>query len=501
MNRSYSHLRRKHFWEIFLVCFLVGIPLGMNLDAEVSLPDIFGEHMVLQQGNTLPIWGKAASGEKVTVCFAGQVAQTFAAENGSWRVTLRPVAVTDSPQTLLIEGKNRIEIQDVLVGDVWMAAGDENMQFPMAEAVGGKDPQGEKTDTSLRFFTFGDPESLLNDHHAAGWRICKSDDIQAISAVGYFFARDLRSVTHLPIGMIQCTASDAPIQAWISREGHLAPPSITHFINPSENHSMAFKASSSVFQKLIAPLIPYALSGVIWYHGESEEGRDALEYRRLFPRLIRDWRKHWGQGPFPFYFVLPAGFGEVGGTVVESFFDNNHHPQRAIPWLREGMESALTLPFTGMAVAVDLGISDDPQPSDKLDVGRRLARLARKRVYGEEIIDVGPSFESKRIEGAKLRIVFNHVGSGLSIASSPVQPEERNFSVQTHLTGFALAGVDGKWHPATGVIDGMSVLLRSDAVPHPLEARYNWKGFPAGNLYNHEGLPVPPFRTDADQPK
>jgi sialate O-acetylesterase len=308
--------------------------------------------------------------------------------------------------------------------------------------------------------------------------------------------------------MIQCAWGETPTQAWISRKGLSAPPSFSKYLAALNEKTSSFPESQSVnknipsvlFNGMIAPLVPYALTGVISYQGESNEGSEALEYRRLFPRLIRDWRKQWGQGAFPFFFVSLAGFGDTEGALVESITDDKQHARRGWPWLREGAACALSLPNTGMAVATDLGVAEDRLPADKLDVGRRLALLARKRLYGEEVVDLGPRYHSIHIEGAKLRVIFDSLGGGLTLGIPPFPQENSLIKLSTHLKGFAIAGADGKWFTAQGNIEGGSVLLSSDAVPFPRAVRYNWRGFPLGNLYNKEGLPAAPFRSDSFQP-
>ena len=473
---------------------------GSLLPASITLPAIFSDHMVLQQGVTLPVWGKADPGEAVFVRVSGESGMTTADATGTWRVVLRPLPRSSDPTTLVVQGKNRMTIHDVLLGDVWMCAGEENMEFPLSDAVGGKNDPAQTADQELRFFI---SEKQVGDKPQFGgsgsWVVCNSDTATNFSAVGYFFARDLRSVAHLPIGIIQCTWADTPVQSWISHHGLEERPSFL----PTHDAGSGIQEQnvSAVFNAMIHPLVPYAITGTIWYHGESQEGIASREYRRLFPRLIRDWRKAWGQGPFPFLFVQLPGFGDGEGPVVESLSGENGRPRQGWPWIREGAACALALPNTGMAVTTDLGLADELQPPDKLDVGRRLALLARKRVYGENLVDSGPSFRSMRIEGEKIRVEWNSVGSGLTVASSPFQSGDSPVITGTVLKGFAIAGNDHKWFPATAAIEGASVILSSDAVPHPEAIRYNWSGYPQGNLYNKEGLPAAPFRSDGYQPE
>jgi sialate O-acetylesterase len=474
--------------------------LTFSLRADVTVPPIFGSHMVLQQGVTLPIWGKASPGEHVLLNIGTMSEEAVADSSGKWRMTLRPLPLAPEPFSIVINGKNRIQLDDVITGDVWICAGEGNMAFPLADVSSGKDPDTKIPDQKIRFFKYDRPFDPLmsgGNGESGRWVVCSPSTDSDFSAVGYFFARDIASSHRLPIGMIQCTKEDSPIISWISKEGVSKKPSLL-----SQNgHAEQNMASSACFDRLIKPIIPYAITGVIWYQGESDEGNSALQYRRMLIRLIRDWRASWGEGPFSFYFVSQAGFGGEYGPCVETFHATNGALSRGWPWLRESTACALSLPFTGMAQAGDLGVADEKYPPDKLDVGRRLALLARHRVYGEEIVDSGPIYREMKIEGDKVRVTFDSVGGGLVLGNSPAVSGEFSPEVITSLRGFALAGEDHKWFPAQGRIEGNCVILWSDAVHHPEAVRYGWKGFPNGTLYNIEGLPASPFRSDRDQPE
>ena len=416
---------------------------------------------------------------------------------------------------MVINGNNRLELHDVIVGDVWVCAGEANMAFPLSDAPVGKESDEKIADEKLRFFQYEKIFKLNRTHGAqveaqpiprkGRWVVCSTKSAPAFSALGYFFARDLRTSHHLPIGMIQCTREDSPILSWVSKRALAKPPSISSSLDREIQNSQP----GSCFEQLVHPLIPYAITGIIWYQGESDKGSASLQYRRIFPRMIRDWREKWGEGPIPFYFVSQAGFGDEEGPDVESYHAHtgNPTPGRALPWLREGTSCALSLPFTGMAEASDLGIADERITPDKLDVGRRLALLARHRVYGEEIVDSGPLYLGMNVEKGKdrnndkVRVDFTSVGGGLVLGVSPWKSEGFSPSLVTSLKGFALVGSDRKWFPAQGRIEGDTVLLWSDAVPHPKAIRYGWRGFPKGTLYNKEGLPAASFRTDTDQPE
>jgi sialate O-acetylesterase len=489
------------------------------LEAEVTLPPIFGDHMVLQQGATLPVWGDASPGENIQVRYAGRFGETTADACGKWRVTLRPLPVSSEPGTLIIRGSNRIEIRDVLVGDVWVCAGGSNMEFPLSRTEGSLPPAGKIADPELRFYTAVRTKAPGSEPSGSGrWVVCSAETAASFSAVGYHFARDIRATQRIPVGMICCAQGGLTLSSWISPKGLAREPSFSRLLAEARTGRLLPESSArpkiaqqeaspgdsaipcSAYKTMIAPLAPYAICGVLWYEGEADEGLRALEYRRLFPRLIRDWRQAWGQGPFPFYFVSLAGFGNHGGGSVEPFLNAEGAPGPAWPWIREAQAGALRLPMTGMAVASDLGNAGDPAPSDKLDVGRRLALIARHHFYGEDLLDSGPILRSMKLSGHRVVLDFDSTGSGLTVGVSPARMGEGTPSISPSLQGFAIAGSDRKWRPATATIRGSQVLLESDAVPAPEAARYNWNGLTEGNLYNREGLPAAPFRTDADQP-
>ncbi|HLB32672.1 MAG TPA: sialate O-acetylesterase [Chthoniobacterales bacterium] len=593
------------------------------------MPAIFGDHMVLQQGMSLPVWGEADPDEQVTVTFVGQSVTTRASDQGKWRVNLKPVYLRSSPDVLTVEGKNRLQFSDVLVGDVWLCSGQSNMAFPLIDSDRGESEIFHAKDPELRFFVVKEKTAFQPQQTIVGeWQRCTLESAATFSAIGYFFGRDLRKKTQMPIGLIGSYQGGTSAQTWISLAALQEAPSFSNYLaeyatvnrnlaeasasypqrqqayetalatwkkeieipynkelttwkircdeerfklraqplkpEPSESKPQpplppdgGFNLPSVHFNAMIAPLIPYAITGVIWYQGESNQGVYALEYRRLFQRLIRSWRAAWGEGPFPFYFVGLAGYYKESLEPVESIINEEgcFNPEKGIEtgdlsqytwpqkvffkvlrtvkvcynfakiilkqipyeissssnsafkinpswaWVREGQATALTLPETGMVVATDLGDPDDIHPADKLDIGRRLALLARKNVYGErQLVASGPVYRSMKREGKKIRLMFDSIGKGLVIG---VPPWSYNDSVAApvELKGFALAGPDRLWEEATARIEGDSIVVSNDHIDHPEAVRYNWKNNPSGNLYNKEGLPAAPFRTDADQPK
>lgn len=552
--------------------------------ASVSMPAIFGDHMLLQQGTSLPIWGEADPGEQVTVRFVGQEVTTTAGRDRRWRVNLQPVYLRSAPDVLTIDGKNHLKFTDVLVGDVWICAGQSNMAFPLRSAEGGGVAADHAEDDQLRLFVVPERHALRPEHDLSGrWERCSPEAAANFSAVGYFFGRDLRMATGMPIGLIGSYCGGSSAQAWMSLHALKESPSFSHYLaeyyqiqrdflknretypqrkSDYEEELAAWEeqvgapyeaelnewrlkckeacsklwaqplkpdpltpkptpplppdggvtAPTMLFNGMIAPLIPYAITGVVWYQGAANENKSfekqnycaipsAFEYRRLFQRLIRSWRAAWGEGPFPFYFVSLAGFRKSIVDPIEMLFDEEGNLNPGWPWLREAQDGALSLPETGMAVAADIGDPYDIHPKDKLDVGRRLALIARKNLYGQPVMASGPTYQSMQQDGKTLRLTFNHVGHGLTVAAPPWRYDGSVVIPSRSLEGFAIAGEDRHWHDATAFIEGESVVVSSELVSKPTAVRYNWKDNPTGNLYNKDGLPAAPFRTDFDQPR
>lgn len=554
---------------------------------------IFGDHMVLQQGTSLPIWGEADPGEQVTVRFVGQEVITTARQDRQWRVNLKPVYLRSSPDILTVDGKNHLEFSDVLVGDVWLCSGQSNMALPLREAAGGEAAIVHAEEEQLRLFTVFKKRALQPQRTLEGrWERCSPEAAANFSAVAYFFGRDIRMATGMPLGLIGSYYEGSSAQAWMSLAALQQSPSFSEYVaeyysivrhffknqktydeqkNKYEQEMVVWEkevnapyqaelvnwrlkckeacervlaqpikpeplspqplppaspdggptAPTVLFNAMIAPLIPYAITGVIWYQGESNENRgtssswmslfparqfhkkslSAFEYRRLFQRLIRSWRSAWGEGPFPFYFVSLASFRKSAVDPVEALIDDEGNFLPGWAWLREGQIAALSLPETGLVVTTDIGSSSDIHPKDKLDVGRRLALLARRNLYAQKVMAYGPTYDSMKKEEGKLRVHFAYADHGLIVAAPPWQEEGQVMMVPRSLQGFAITEDHKQWYDAKAVIEGNEVVLSSEFVAHPTAVRYNWKDHPTGNLYNKEGLPAPPFRTDFDQPR
>ncbi len=527
--------------------------LGSSLArADVKLPALFGDHMVLQQAATVPVWGWADPGEKVSVAFGGKKAEATPGADGKWRADLPALPDGTPPGTLVIAGKNTITLNDVLVGDVWVCGGQSNMAFGASRTQ-----VAEATDSQIRLFLV--PQTLAlaprEDVHGS-WKVCSPQSAGGFTAVGLAFGQNLRTALKRPIGLIESCVGGTGAQEWTPLAALQANPALSHYaaafakiaatypggdaeyIAKSEAYVAAAKdwkddpeyqtalkawtaasaqakaagqpipaapkpktpAPSSplgrrgdpvlLYNGMIAPLIPYAIKGAIWYQGENnaQNAGMAIEYRTLFPAMIQGWRGLWKEGDFPFLFVQLANFNRAGDGW---------------PMLRESQLKTLALPKTGMAVTIDIGTGGNIHPPDKADVGARLALAARHVAYGENLAYTGPIYEAMKPVATAISLSFktDSLGGGLAIGTAPwVDPLAAPVS-KTELEGFVIAGEDKNWLAAQARIVANTVVVSSAQVPKPVAVRYAWAANPPCNLYNKAGLPASPFRTDEWPPE
>ena len=479
-----------------LLAVLTFAACALSVRADVSLPAIFSDHLVLQRDARVPVWGTAAPGEKITDEFAGQSVGTTAATDGKWQVALTNLSVTSAPQTLTIKGTNTITIQDVLVGEVWLGSGQSNMAFTVNRA---RDFETEKSTANFPLIRHFKEESANADSPQTAskgrWMVTTPENVGAFSAALYFFGRELHQTLHVPVGLINSSVGGTPIEAWIDVDVQKnskkiqttlaalpkappATPSVPAAPAVEKQKSTGkkapkaantAKAAGGLFNGKIAPLIPFAIRGALWYQGEanSTPGKAPL-YEHQLPLLIRDWRARWGYD-FPFAWVQLPNFLGAG---------------RDWPTVREAMLKTLALPHTGMAITIDVGEANDIHPKDKQTVGHRLAQWALGTVYQQKVAATsGPLPAGHDIRSNEIILRFIHADGGLVAKDGP-------------LTGFVVAGADRLWKPATARIVGATVVVSSPEVPAPLAARYAWENLPTCNLYNAAGLPASPFRTD-----
>ncbi|MEO7515081.1 MAG: sialate O-acetylesterase [Verrucomicrobiota bacterium] len=483
---------RKNNFLLAAAIFLTSI---LTSSADVRLPALFSDHMVLQRGKTVPVWGWADDGETVTVTFRNQKVSTQA-KDGKWRVNLSSLKA-GGPDVLKVTGKNSIALTNVLVGEVWLCSGQSNMEFALKRAHESQADIAASSNSALRLFQIPNVKSdkPLNDVKA-NWTESTPETSANFSAVAYYFGRDLQKHLGVPIGLIQSDWGGSPADAWVKENILHTNPLYQEILDRRKTGEDEYKNALAKFEKekaanptnqiaaprapwkpgelyngMIAPLIPYAMQGVIWYQGESNAPR-AHQYRSLFPDLIRNWRSDWAQGDFPFLLVQLAPFDRAD-TKPESWAE-----------LREAQLNATKiLPKVGMAVITDVGEETDIHPKKKKPVGERLAVAARQIAYGEKLIYSGPIYKTMQIKGDKIILSFDHIGSGLETRSGALQ-------------GFTICGADRKFFPATAQINGNEIMVSNANVKKPIAVRYGWANFPVVNLWNKEGFPASPFRTD-----
>jgi sialate O-acetylesterase len=481
-----------------------------SAQADVSLPNIFGEHMVLQREQKNRVWGKANPGEDVTVTIDKQTQSAKADDKGKWQVTLDPLPV-GGPYTLKIKGQNEVTFGDVLVGEVWICSGQSNMQWEVKQSTNGDLEAAAANYPKIRLISVpqvGTQEP--QDNFNGKWEVCTPQTVSNFSGVGYFFGRQLYQTLDVPIGLIDDAWGGSAAEAWVRRDILAADekykPLMDRWADMEKNYDQnvakwkeaADKAKAegknppphpdgqmkgnhrpaNIYNGVLKPTIGYGIRGVVWYQGESNAGR-AYQYRDLFPLMIQSWRDEWKQGDFPFYWVQLADFQGEKAEPGESDWAE----------LREAQTmTQKRLPNTGEAVIIDIGEGKDIHPRNKLEVGKRLARLALVDVYGVKgISSRGPIYKSMEKQGDKIVLSFDHVDGGF-----------RPFDVN-ELRGFTIAGEDKKFVNAEAKIVGPNksqIEVSSKSVPNPVAVRYGWASNPIVNVYSDANLPLNPFRTD-----
>ncbi|HWE01367.1 MAG TPA: sialate O-acetylesterase [Tepidisphaeraceae bacterium] len=493
---------------------------GTSAFANVKMPAIFSDHMVLQREMPVPVWGTADAGEDVTVTFGADKATAKADKEGHWEVKLPALKASDKPEDLVIAGKDKVEFKDVLVGEVWICSGQSNMEFGIKNGKDSAKEIAEANHPLLRLFTVPkhvsyEPQTELAKPTPPGmgtWLDCTPENVEigawgGFSAVGYFFGRDLQENLKVPVGLIHTSWGGTVAEAW-TEESHLkseadlaglvhkAPPSSDAYAKQLEKwEADAAKAKAAkkpmprkpndptgnpnqgsvLFNGMVAPIVPFAVRGAIWYQGESNAGR-AYQYRKLLPMMIKSWRDVFNEPEMDFYIVSLANFQKVSPTPGDDDWAE----------LREAQAMTAAQPHNGQAMAIDLADEKNPgdiHPHNKQDVGYRLSLVARAKTYGEKVEYSGPEYAGSKIEGNKVVIDFTHHDTLEAKGGEP-------------LKGFQIAGEDKVWHWADAKIEGKTVVVSSKDVEKPAAVRYDWSHNPEGNLYNNAKLPAVPFRTD-----
>jgi sialate O-acetylesterase len=484
--------------------------------ADVRLPAVISDHMVLQQETPANVWGWAEPGEKVTVKFAGKSAESAADPAGKWSVKLDDLKAGETGD-LTVAGKNTLTVKDVAVGEVWICSGQSNMEWTVVKSKDAATEIPAANYPKLRMFTVQKSAKAEPQEDVTGkWDVCTPETVGAFSAVGYFFGRKLHDTLQQPVGMIHTSWGGTPAEHWTPKPILAADPDfkpafdawekkVADYPKAKEAYDEAmtkwkeaekaareagkqppapprapqggdaFGGPACLYNGMIAPLTPYTIRGAIWYQGESNAGNARL-YRKLFPTMILSWRRAWNS-EFPFLFVQLANFNA------------KHQPPTGQPeassWaeLREAQTMTLEIPRTGMAVAIDIGESEDIHPKNKQEVGRRLALVAEATVYFRDQEFAGPMFAGAQGEDGKIRLSFRNA-QGMKAADGG------------KIKGFSIAGEDKKFVWADAAIEGDHVIVSSPEVKEPVAVRYAWADDPECNLVNEFGLPASPFRTD-----
>ncbi len=512
-----------------IIALLTLISGAWTAAPDVKMPSIFGSHMVLQRFMSIPIWGTADPGEKITVTLepaappsatdASSAKQkklstrTKAGKDGRWKVKLGALPA-GGPWRMTVAGKSTMVFDDVLIGEVWVCSGQSNMQMTLGSVMGVETDVAAAGFPRLRYFsvalTSREEPQFDFPGVAMNWTACTPDVVKKFSAVSFYFGREIHRELNVPVGLIHSSWGGSIAEAWTRTNTLRSKPALLPIVDNIDSLKAVYPEAKERFKKhsaeveeqrkagkpvlyvlpprgpgerdwpsglwnaMIAPMVPYAIRGAIWYQGESNSVR-AAQYRTLFPTMIRDWRNAWGQGNFPFLFVQLANWNTETIPVEGTW--------GSWPELREAQLMTLKLPNTGMAVAVDIGDSTNIHPNNKLDVGRRLARGALGIAYKKNIEWYGPAYRSMKREGGSVRLLFDHA-AGLKASGGA-------------LTGFEIAGADRVFHRASAVIEGSTVVVSSPKVTEPAAVRYGWDDNPYCSLYNGAGLPASPFRTDS----
>ena len=506
----------------------------LSVHADVALHGLFTDNMVLQRDIPVAVYGMAEPGEKVTVAFVGKTKSATAGKDGAWSVKLDAMKFSATPAAMTVAGKNTITLNNVLIGDVWLCSGQSNMELTLGQTNRPDDITKADFPTIRLFHVPNVPAYCLRTDTKFGWGVCTPQAATNFSAVGFYFARKITQETGVPIGLMKAAWGGTRIEPWISYQGLASIPELAQDketldkqINTYVDTMAGLPAKTTVYvaearkalanntqmpaplelpvypingtgpygwnslyNGMIHPLTKFGIKGVLWYQGEANGGEGEIYFQKM-RALIGGWRKAWNQGDFPFYLV------QLANHQVP-----NEKPEGGDGWakMRMAQMKSLTIPNTGMAVAIELADADNPKdihPKNKKDVGERLALWALAKDYGKKgVVCSGPLYKAMKVEGAKIRIAFDSVGSGLTAATKkgydPMVKEP-----QGKLQKFAIAGEDKKWVWADALIDGKTVVVSSPGVPSPVAVRYAYSMNPDGcNLYNNEGLPASPFRTD-----
>lgn len=534
MNLSETHATDALWRNKFkLILSSVVMAAALPAAADVRMPKIFTDNMMLQRDLPVRVWGWADAGEGVSVTLAGKKAATKADDKGEWALEL-PAMKAGENLELAVTGNNSLTLKNILIGDIWVFSGQSNMEMRLAGCLGAADDIKAADLPMIRRIKFDHVLAAQPQSDAPAspqWQVCSSKTAGGFSAVGFYFAREIQAKTGVPIGILDVNWGGSRIEPWVATEGLAMVDELKPAFAARQEAIKGYRAGlpqdlevmekwiarsrsdlakgvetspqptisvhpggstwSGMYNAMIAPIVRFPIKGATWYQGESN-GNEGETYYHKMQALIGGWRQQWGQGDFPFYFVQLASFQGV-----------TEDPAGGDGWAkhRAAQTKSLTIPNTGMAVIIDtvpLEQAGDIHPKNKYDVGTRLAYWALGRDYGQKDVMVsGPLLKGMEIESGKVILNFDHRGSGLMVGKK----EGRDPAVEAKgekLKHFAIAGADKKWFWAEAVVVNNTVVVTCPEVKEPVAVRYAFRMNPDGaNLYNREGIPASPFRTDA----
>ncbi len=501
---------------IIISILVFSLNIGLQATEKLSVADVFTNSMVLQRDAKVKIWGNAANNTEIVVEFNHQLKKTKA-KDGKWMITLQAMPFGGPYEMEISAGNDQIKLTDILIGDVWLAGGQSNMEFALRRESHASEEIPTANNPNIRYFKAPRKIYPTQEIEKQYWVKCTPETAGEMSAIAYYFARDIQRELNIPIGIIQAPFGGTTAEAWMSRELLVSNPNFkpivarydsvinnyrtneydslyADFQNKTEAYNDSikkgfkkaekpeeplgernFRRPYALYYNMLKPLMPYTLKGIIFYQGESNTAR-GYQYRTLFPAMISEWRKGFEQGNLPFLFIQLPKFETKTREWEE---------------LREAqLLTSKKVKNTGMAVAFDQGNPKNIHPTDKKIVAHRLTQLALGKVYNRKIIYQGPDLKSMKINQNQIILSFNNIGGGLITSDGSLE-----------LKGFSICGLDGVFYPAKAIIVNNTVVLSSDSVPNPKNVRYAWANSMDINFFNKDGFPASPFRTDNFQLK
>ncbi len=473
---------------LFLMCFLM--INALHLKADIIMPKVFSDNMVFQRGKAVNIWGKASVGEVINIQFGKQKVTTAANAEGNWAVKLKPMKANAMPQQLVVSGNNTLKFENILVGEVWIACGQSNMDYPLDikltrylftpldYEVARKELDSQRNPLIRVLFV---EKKFEEDISTKGWAVSNDTILKYVATPGYFFAKELAEKLKVPIGIISNAWAGTQIENWTPLWAYQESPVYSQKAKEPD-FIVDTERPGDRFEHLMKPIIPYSVKGFLWYQGESNcMAHDSLRYTYKFKMFTDAYRKIWNDPKIPFYFVQIAPFRY--STLANTPFKQDEF---LLPYTWEAQLKCLEIPYTGMVVTIDLVDNlENIHPGKKWEVGKRLSLWALAKDYGLKIAYSGPIYKKMEIKKNKIVLKFKYTGSRLvSIDNKP-------------LTYFTIAGNDRKFYPANAIIKGRLIIVYSDKVQSPVAVRFAWTESAQPNFFNSDGLPASPFRTDS----